>query len=52
MIFDGRNIFTPERVAKEGFTYYGIGLGDQARKTVRNDIDSAAKPDPQVVTAD
>jgi UDPglucose 6-dehydrogenase len=52
VIFDGRNIFTPERVAKEGFTYYGIGLGDQARKTVRNDIDSAAKPDPQVVTAD
>jgi UDPglucose 6-dehydrogenase len=52
VIFDGRNIFTPERVAKEGFTYYGVGLGDEVAKTVRNDIDSAAKPDPQVVTAD
>jgi UDPglucose 6-dehydrogenase len=26
VIFDGRNIFDPARVAREGFTYYGIGL--------------------------
>ena len=29
-IFDGRNIFDPDRVKREGFTYYGIGLGEQA----------------------
>jgi len=27
VIFDGRNIYDPERTAREGFTYYGIGLG-------------------------
>ena len=25
VIFDGRNIFVPERVQEAGFTYYGIG---------------------------
>jgi UDPglucose 6-dehydrogenase len=25
VIFDGRNIFTPQQVAHEGFMYYGIG---------------------------
>jgi UDPglucose 6-dehydrogenase len=28
VIFDGRNLYDPARVRKEGFTYYGIGLGD------------------------
>jgi UDPglucose 6-dehydrogenase len=26
VIFDGRNMFDPRRVAREGFDYYGIGL--------------------------
>jgi UDPglucose 6-dehydrogenase len=33
VIFDGRNMYDPDRVRREGFTYYGIGLGtgdDQA----------------------
>lgn len=30
VIFDGRNIFDPERVQREGFTYYGIGLGERS----------------------
>jgi UDPglucose 6-dehydrogenase len=27
VVFDGRNIHDPERLAREGITYYGIGLG-------------------------
>lgn len=30
VIFDGRNIFDPARVNREGLTYYGIGLGERA----------------------
>ncbi|MEQ9122590.1 MAG: UDP binding domain-containing protein, partial [Alphaproteobacteria bacterium] len=26
-IFDGRNLYNPERLAKRGFAYYGIGRG-------------------------
>lgn len=29
-IFDGRNIYDADRVKREGFTYYGIGLGARA----------------------
>jgi UDPglucose 6-dehydrogenase len=25
VIFDGRNIYNPAELRKEGFTYYGIG---------------------------
>jgi UDPglucose 6-dehydrogenase len=27
VIFDGRNLWKPENLAKKGFTYYGIGRG-------------------------
>ena len=27
VVFDGRNIYDPQRMAREGFTYYGIGRG-------------------------
>ncbi|MCO5227059.1 MAG: UDP-glucose/GDP-mannose dehydrogenase family protein [Thermomicrobiales bacterium] len=30
VIFDGRNIFDPDRVRREGFAYYGIGLGERS----------------------
>jgi len=33
IIFDGRNIYDPERVRREGFTYYGIGLGERSTDT-------------------
>ena len=28
LIFDGRNLYDPERVAQRGFTYYAIGRGE------------------------
>ena len=27
VIFDGRNLFDPERMRRRGFTYYAIGRG-------------------------
>jgi UDPglucose 6-dehydrogenase len=32
IIFDGRNIYDPARVKREGFTYYGIGLGERPHR--------------------
>jgi UDPglucose 6-dehydrogenase len=31
IVIDGRNIYDPERMRREGFAYYGIGLGDSLR---------------------
>jgi UDPglucose 6-dehydrogenase len=30
LIFDGRNMYDPERMEREGIEYIGIGLGDRA----------------------
>lgn len=51
VIFDGRNIYDPDRVAREELTYYGIGLGKRA-PLPNDDAPPIAKPDPQVITAD
>lgn len=32
VIFDGRNLFEPERMHRKGITYYGIGRGETVRK--------------------
>lgn len=32
VIFDGRNMFDPQRLAKKGFSYYGIGRGESVKK--------------------
>ncbi len=31
LIFDGRNLFDPQRLKKQGFLYYAIGRGDSVR---------------------
>uniref|UniRef100_A0A486XVZ8 UDP-glucose 6-dehydrogenase n=1 Tax=Rheinheimera sp. BAL341 TaxID=1708203 RepID=A0A486XVZ8_9GAMM len=31
VIFDGRNLYEPERMKRKGFTYYAIGRGDTVR---------------------
>ena len=33
-IFDGRNLYEPERMAQRGFTYYGIGRGASVNPTI------------------
>lgn len=35
VIFDGRNIYDPARVKREGFAYYGIGLGERSQPTAK-----------------
>lgn len=35
LIFDGRNMYDPDRMEREGITYVGIGLGDRVTATVR-----------------
>ena len=32
VIFDGRNLYDPERLAEDGWTYYGIGRGKTVRR--------------------
>ncbi|MGL5007703.1 MAG: UDP-glucose dehydrogenase family protein [Plesiomonas sp.] len=32
VIFDGRNLYEPERMKRRGFTYYGIGRGASIKK--------------------
>ncbi|WON78580.1 UDP-glucose/GDP-mannose dehydrogenase family protein [Serratia sp. UGAL515B_01] len=34
VIFDGRNLFDPERMQARGFTYYGIGRGASVRSVI------------------
>jgi UDPglucose 6-dehydrogenase len=31
VVFDGRNLYDPLQMKRDGFTYYAIGRGDQAR---------------------
>ena len=33
VIFDGRNMYDPIRIRREGFTYYGVGIGDTPSHT-------------------
>lgn len=44
VIFDGRNMYDPERIAREGFTYYGVGLGDALPGA------SGAEPSDETIT--
>jgi len=32
VVFDGRNLFEPARMARDGFSYYAIGRGDSIRR--------------------
>jgi UDPglucose 6-dehydrogenase len=40
IIFDGRNIYDPARVKREGFTYYGIGLGERPHRAATFQVPS------------
>jgi UDPglucose 6-dehydrogenase len=40
IIFDGRNIYDPARVKREGFTYYGIGLGERPHRAATIQVPS------------
>ena len=51
VVFDGRNIYDPDRVARENLTYYGIGLGEGVARSATAD-DATPKPNPQLITAD
>ena len=33
VIFDGRNMYDPVRIRREGFTYYGVGIGETPSHT-------------------
>ena len=33
-IFDGRNLYDPERMKRRGFTYYAIGRGDSIQPVI------------------
>jgi UDPglucose 6-dehydrogenase len=35
VIFDGRNLYRPERMAQCGFTYYSVGRGDVVQTNLR-----------------
>jgi UDPglucose 6-dehydrogenase len=34
VVFDGRNLYEPERMKERGFTYYAIGRGDSIQAVV------------------
>jgi UDPglucose 6-dehydrogenase len=40
LIFDGRNLFDPERMVQEGFTYHGIGRVSQPIATTQTESPS------------
>jgi len=51
VIFDGRNMYDPERITREGFTYYGIGLGDPL-PSAPDDLMAQSQPSPQIAGVD
>lgn len=36
LIFDGRNLFDPERLKQKGFVYYAIGRGDSVKRATES----------------